>query len=94
MCRRSTPRRPPHQTAPQQYVQFLFACASDPRFTADTILAEIAKNHQLSTLDRLIYRFVIIPRTRRGMLDLKNADCVDAQRGRPGAAAASIRSTR
>ena len=68
------PAAPSHQTAPQLYVQFLFACASDPRFTADTILAEIAKNHQLSTLDRLIYRFVIIPRTRRGLLDLKNED--------------------
>ncbi len=33
-----------HQTAEQQYLRFLFACASDPRFTADTILAEIAKN--------------------------------------------------
>src|SRR3954471_21145306 len=45
------PAAPSHQTAPQQYVQFLFACASDPRFTADTILAEIAKNHRLSLLD-------------------------------------------
>jgi hypothetical protein len=67
------PAAPSHQTAPQQYVRFLFACASDPRFTADTILAEIAKNHQLSTLDRLIYRYVIIPRTRSGLLDLNNA---------------------
>ena len=47
------PAAPSHQTAPQQYLRFLFACASDPRFTADTILAEIAKNHRLSTLDRL-----------------------------------------
>ncbi len=68
------PAAPSHQTAPQQYVQFLFACASDPRFTADTILPEIAKNHQLSMLDRLIYRFVIIPRTRSGLLDLQRAD--------------------
>ena len=68
------PAAPSHQTAPQQYVQFLFACASDPRFTADTILAEIAKNHRLSLLDRLIYRFVLIPRTRQALLDLQNAD--------------------
>ena len=68
------PAAPSHQTAPQQYVRFLFACASDPRFTADTILAEIAKNHQLSLLDRLIYRFVLIPRTRQALLDLQTAD--------------------
>jgi hypothetical protein len=68
------PAAPSHQTAPQQYVRFLFACASDPRFTADTILAEIARNHQLSTLDRLIYRYLLIPRTRSALLDLNNAD--------------------
>ena len=52
--------------AEQQYLRFLIACASDPRFTADTILAEIAKNTRLSLLDRLLYRFAIIPATRRG----------------------------
>ena len=31
---------PSHQTAEQQYLRFLFACASDPRFTADTLLGE------------------------------------------------------
>jgi hypothetical protein len=33
--------------APQQYVRFLIACASDPRFTPDTIMAEISKNVHL-----------------------------------------------
>ena len=60
--------------APQLYLRFLIACASDPRFTADTILAEIAKNYRLSTTDRLLYRFVIIPQTRRGILRLKDSD--------------------
>jgi len=68
------PAGPSHQTAPQQYLRFLFACASDARFTADTILAEIAKNHRLSLLQRLLYRFVIIPRTRSALLDLQAAD--------------------
>ena len=39
--------------------------AGDPRFTANTILAEIAKNHRLSVGERLLYRFAIIPATRR-----------------------------
>jgi mono/diheme cytochrome c family protein len=61
---------PSHQMAPQQYVRFLSAAAADPRFTADTILAEIARNYRLSFTDRLLYRFAIIPQTRRALLDL------------------------
>jgi mono/diheme cytochrome c family protein len=63
---------PSHQMAPQLYERFLIACASDPRFTADTILGEIAKNYRLSMMDRLVYRFAIIPQTRRGILRLKD----------------------
>ena len=62
-----------HQTGEQEYLRFLIACASDPRFTADTILGEIAKNTRLSFVDRLQYR-LIIPGTRRGILRLKDAD--------------------
>ncbi len=79
---RTTPEAPPllvaggpsHQTNEQQYLRFLFSCAADPRFTADTILGEIAKNVRLSPTDRLIYRFVIIPQTRRAILRLRDAD--------------------
>jgi hypothetical protein len=59
---------PSHQTAPQMYLRFLMRCASDPRFTADTILAEIDKNTTMSAMDRLLYRFVIIPQTRQALL--------------------------
>jgi hypothetical protein len=65
---------PSHQTAPQQYLRFLFACASDPRFTADTLMAEIAKNYDLSALDRAIYRFILIPQTRKALLRLRDTD--------------------
>jgi hypothetical protein len=65
---------PSHQTAEQQYLQFLFACASDPRFSADIILAEIAKNYRLSLIDQLLYRFAIVPFTRRAILQLKETD--------------------
>jgi processive rubber oxygenase RoxA-like protein len=71
---------PSNQTAPQQYLHFLFACASDPRFTADTILAEIAKNHRLSLLDRLLYRFAIVPATRKALLRLRDQDAWMLQR--------------
>jgi mono/diheme cytochrome c family protein len=62
---------PSNQTSTQGYLRFLFACASDPRFTADVILAEIARNHRLSSLERLAYRVVIIPRTRKKLLEMK-----------------------
>lgn len=62
---------PSHQTAPQQYLRFLTATAADPRFTAGTILGEIARNYRLSFRDRLLYRFAIIPATRRALLRLR-----------------------
>ncbi len=65
---------PSHQTAPQQYLRFLMASAADPRFTPGTILAEIAKSTRLSMLDRLLYRFAIIPGTRRALRRLGDAD--------------------
>ncbi len=65
------PAGPAHQTAPQQYLRFLYSTAADPRFTASNILAEIAKNYSLSLRERLLYRFAIIPITRRGLLQLK-----------------------
>jgi hypothetical protein len=68
------PAAPSHQIGPQLYFRFLLACASDPRFTADTILAEIGKNHRLSFVDRVLYRFIIIPQTRRGLLRLRERD--------------------
>jgi hypothetical protein len=71
---------PSHQTAPQQYLRFLIACVSDPRFTASTILGEIAKNTRLSMLDRMLYRFAIIPAMRRRVLQLRDADAWMLQR--------------
>jgi mono/diheme cytochrome c family protein len=62
---------PAHQTGTQEYLRFLIACASDPRFNAATILGEIAKNYRLSRLDRILYRFAIIPSTRRELLRQK-----------------------
>jgi cytochrome c553 len=63
-----------HQSGLQEYTRFLIACANDPRFTAETILDEIAKNTRLSLLDRLVYRFIVIPGTRRRLLALQQDD--------------------
>ena len=65
---------PSNQTSPQQYLRFLLKCAADPRFTADVILAEIAKNHSMSAVERMVYRFVIIPQTRSALLRLNESE--------------------
>ena len=65
------PGGPAHQTGAQEYMRFLIACPSDPRFTAGNILGEIAKNYRLSFIERALYRFVIIPSTRRRLLALE-----------------------
>src|SRR4051794_7037614 len=63
-----------HQTGEQEYLRFLIACASDARFTPGTILGEIARNTNLSFIDRMLYRFAIIPGTRRAILRLRDND--------------------
>jgi hypothetical protein len=62
-----------HQTSPQQYFRFLFSAAADPRFNADTLLAEISRNTRLSFVDRLLYRFAIIPASRRALLQQRDS---------------------
>jgi cytochrome c2 len=57
------PTAPSHQAAVQTYLRFLFACASDPRFTAKNILAEINRNYRLPWFDAQLYRYLIIPFT-------------------------------
>ena len=59
---------PASQLRFQEYFRFLFACASDPRFTPDIILAEIEYNIRMTPLDWLLYRYVIVPETQRALL--------------------------
>ncbi len=66
------PAGPSNTTSPQDYLRFLFACAADPRFNAKTIMPEIARNYRLSLLDRLTYRFILIPFTKRTLLQQQN----------------------
>jgi hypothetical protein len=41
----------------------------DPRFNADEILAEVDTATKLSVADRLLYRYVLIPRTKQALLN-------------------------
>lgn len=60
---------PAQQLDAQAYLRFLFATGADPRFNADTLLAAIhADNPKFSFVEDLLYRYVIIPRTRDALI--------------------------
>jgi mono/diheme cytochrome c family protein len=64
------PGMPAHQMDLQGYANFLTACARDPRFEAGTLIAAIQKQDpEFSWLNSLLYRFVVIKRTRDGILE-------------------------
>src|SRR5262249_23631085 len=58
---------PAHMLDVQNLIRFLSRCAKDPRFNASTLLNEIQRDTKLSFIDRLAYRFAIIPFTRRAL---------------------------
>ncbi|MEE9394247.1 MAG: cytochrome c [Planctomycetota bacterium] len=60
---------PGHSFRVQEMLRFLVAAANDPRFTASTLLEEIQKETELSYLDKVLYRFVIIPRTKAALIE-------------------------
>ncbi|HEX2252281.1 MAG TPA: cytochrome c [Thermoanaerobaculia bacterium] len=53
------------------YQRFLFACASDPRFTPGNVLAAIGRITELPVHQRLLYRWLLIPQTRKALLAQK-----------------------
>lgn len=60
---------PAHQLDLQGYANFLTACARDPRFNASTLIEAIQKQDpDFSWFSSLLYRFVLIKRTRDGIL--------------------------
>jgi mono/diheme cytochrome c family protein len=62
---------PAHEMDLQGFQRFLIACAGDPRFTPENVLNEIKKTENLSFIDSLIYRYLIIPATIQGMQQQK-----------------------
>lgn len=58
-----------HATDIQPLLAFYRRCAQDPRFNADDILSEVETATKLSFTDRLLYRYILIPRTREALFD-------------------------
>jgi len=65
------------------YQNFLTACARDPRFSADTLLPAIEQELHLSWLDRMIYRFVLIPFVKKRLLEQGERFAWTSAHGRP-----------
>jgi len=59
---------PSNKFDPQSFLRFTFACANDPRFTSDYILDGISYNHQFSWLEKQLYRYLIIPQTKKAII--------------------------
>jgi hypothetical protein len=63
--RRVIPGMPSHRFDLQAYQRFFFSCVRDPEFTPERILNAIEKaNPKLGLFEKLIYKFIVIPRTR------------------------------
>jgi mono/diheme cytochrome c family protein len=63
------PTGPNHTLNLQAFFRFVVDCAGDPRFNADEILSEIALVTDLSWLDRMLYRYILIPITKKRLLE-------------------------
>ena len=61
---------PAHQMDLQGFANFLTATARDERFNAATLIAAMRQQDpQMSWLDSLLHRFIVIPRTKSGILE-------------------------
>nr|WP_209942947.1 cytochrome c [Rhizobium halophytocola] len=52
---------------PQAYIRFLMTAGADPRFTSGRIMAEIATLTDMPLIERLLYRFALVPATRQAL---------------------------
>jgi len=62
------PAVPGRATDLEGLLTFFRQCAQDPRFNASEIMTEINSATKLPFMDSLLYRYVLIPRTRRKLL--------------------------
>jgi hypothetical protein len=60
---------PNHMLNLEAFFRFLVDCAKDPRFNGDNVMREIELVTDLSMLDRVIYRYLIIPITKKRLLE-------------------------
>jgi mono/diheme cytochrome c family protein len=62
---------PNHRLKLESFFRFLVECADDPRFNSDTLMREINLVTNLDWIDKLAYRYLIIPLTKKRLLERK-----------------------
>jgi mono/diheme cytochrome c family protein len=60
---------PAHQMDLQGYARFLIACAKDPRFNANTLVAAMKKHPEFGFFDGLTYSWFVIGRVKDAILE-------------------------
>ncbi len=60
---------PGHTTNVEGFFKFLIDCAKDPRFNADNVMREINSVTQLDFIDKMLYRFFVIPITKKRLIE-------------------------
>src|SRR4030095_4863064 len=60
---------PGHTTNVEGFFRFLIDCAKDPRFNADNLMSEINLVTKLDLIDKMLYRFFVIPITKKRLLE-------------------------
>jgi cytochrome c553 len=63
------PLGPGHTSNVEGFLRFMIDCAKDPRFNSDNILVQIELNTKLDWIDKLFYRFLIIPITKKRLIE-------------------------
>jgi mono/diheme cytochrome c family protein len=63
------PTGPNHTLNLEAFFRFLVDCAKDPRFNPDNLMAEIDMVADLDLIDRLAYRFLIIPIAKKRLIE-------------------------
>lgn len=59
---------PGNTVRPQGYARFLAAAANDARFNPDNIMEQIGLVYELSWLDKQLYRYLLIPMTKKSLI--------------------------
>ncbi len=65
---------PSNRFQAQGYVRFLFACAHDDRFNPTTLMNAILAIYDMPFIDRVLYRYLVIPYTRSQILKSERDD--------------------
>jgi hypothetical protein len=60
---------PAHTTNVEGFFRYMIDCAKDPRFNSDNLMREISLVTQLDWIDKLLYRFFVIPITKQRLLE-------------------------